>query len=285
MPLIGTISGSNRTSNTAITGTLVVANVSTGFPRLPSDPADSTLYVAGSAIVTNELHTSGTVRLMNSSGDEGGELFLNKPVTNTTLLGGVTIDVYQNKIRFFEQGGTARGYFLDITAGTPGAARDLTISSASPAGSTGEIQFNGGSNFSSDSALTFSSGTKTMSVPTGSFHHVTSSLVYGKVFASGLITLTDAASISWDLSQGSVAQVTIGGARTLSAPTNQTAGGSYTLFVKQDAAGDKTLDFDAIYKFPGSTNPTITTASNAVDIITFISDGTSMYGSYVQNFG
>ena len=57
-----------------------------------------------------------------SSGDEGGELFLNKPATNTSLEGGVVVDVYRDKLRFFEQGGTARGYHINIPSGQPGAA-------------------------------------------------------------------------------------------------------------------------------------------------------------------
>jgi hypothetical protein len=282
MPLIGTISGSNRTSNTAITGTLVVANTSVSFPTIPSD---SILYAQGRIVGTSDLVSSAAFRSLNSTGDEGGEIFLNKAVTNTTLTTGVTIDIYQNRLRIFETGGTNRGGYFDISSLGAGVVTNLGSVSAAAAGSTSEVQFNNGGAFASDPVFTFGATTKTLGVSTGSFHHVTSSLVYGKVFASGLVTLTDAASISWDLSQGSVAQVTLGGTRTLSAPTNQTAGGSYTLIVKQDSAGNKTLAFDTTYKFPGSTDPTITTASNAVDILTFISDGTSMYGSYVQNFG
>jgi hypothetical protein len=54
---------------------------------------------------------------MNSSGDEGGEIFLNKPVTNTTINTGLTIDIYQNRLRFFEAGGSNRGFYLDIPSG------------------------------------------------------------------------------------------------------------------------------------------------------------------------
>ena len=62
----------------------------------------------------------------NSEGDEGGEILLTKPATNTTISGtGVTVDVYQNKLRIFEQGGSARGFFLDITSGGGGASTDL----------------------------------------------------------------------------------------------------------------------------------------------------------------
>lgn len=63
----------------------------------------------------------------NSNGDEGGEILLYKSATNSTIAGsGITIDVYQNKLRFFEQGGSARGYFLDITSGGNSVGTDLT---------------------------------------------------------------------------------------------------------------------------------------------------------------
>jgi hypothetical protein len=56
-------------------------------------------------------------------GDEGGEILLGKAATNTTLTGsGVTVDVFQNRLRFFEQGGSARGFYLDISTGGSGAS-------------------------------------------------------------------------------------------------------------------------------------------------------------------
>ena len=75
--------------------------------------------------------TTGTLNtkyltVSNSSGDEGGEILLAKAVTNTTLNGtGVTIDVYQNKLRFFEQGGSARGAYIDLTAASAGVGTNL----------------------------------------------------------------------------------------------------------------------------------------------------------------
>ena len=51
-----------------------------------------------------------------ASDDEGGEIQLAIPTVNTTLAGVISIDVYQNKVRFFENGGTNRGAYIDITA-------------------------------------------------------------------------------------------------------------------------------------------------------------------------
>ena len=61
----------------------------------------------------------------NAVGDEGGEINLAKP-PNGTLNGGVTIDAYQNKVRIFEQGGSARGVNIDLSKAPAGVAGELT---------------------------------------------------------------------------------------------------------------------------------------------------------------
>jgi len=95
---------------------------------------DSVVATISGSRFTGEVSTASGVdiaagnklRSDNSSGDEGGEILLAKPVTNTTLVGtGITIDAYQNKIRFFEQGGTARGAYIDLTACAGGVGTDL----------------------------------------------------------------------------------------------------------------------------------------------------------------
>ena len=70
--------------------------------------------------------SGGYLKSTNSQGDEGGEILLAKPATNSTISGtGVTIDIWQNRLRIFEQGGTARGVFIDLTAAAAGVATNL----------------------------------------------------------------------------------------------------------------------------------------------------------------
>ena len=97
-------------------------------------------------------------------------------------------------------------------------------------------------------------------------------------------TLTDGATISWDLAVNQVCSVTLAGNRTLSNPTNQVDGSVYILVVKQDATGGRTLTFSSAYKFAGGTAPTITSTASKVDVLTFISDGTNMLGVASQSF-
>ena len=78
--------------------------------------------------------------------------------------------------------------------------------------------------------------------------------------------LTDAATIAVNLAAGIVFAVTLGGNRTLGAPSNQIAGRSGLILVKQDATGSRTLSFAADWKFLGGA-PDLSTAAGAVDVI------------------
>ena len=101
--------------------------------------------ISGSNLyATSDVVAQQNLKSLNSVGDEGGEILLAKPQTNTTLTGsGVTIDIYQNRLRFFEQGGAARGYYIDITGGGAGVGTNLVGGGGgTPGGSTTQIQYN-----------------------------------------------------------------------------------------------------------------------------------------------
>jgi hypothetical protein len=89
-------------------------------------------------------------------------------------------------------------------------------------------------------------------------------------------TLTDGATIDWNLSTQQVAKVTLAGNRTLNAPSNQQAGAFYSLAIIQDGTGSRTLTFNSAYKFTGAVAPVLTTTASAKDIIIFKSDGTNL---------
>lgn len=89
-------------------------------------------------------------------------------------------------------------------------------------------------------------------------------------------TLTDGATIDWNLQTQQVSKVTLAGNRTLNAPTNQQAGAFYSLLIVQDGTGSRTLSFNSTYKFTAATAPTLTTTASAKDLIVFRSDGTNL---------
>ncbi len=107
---------------------------------------------------------------------------------------------------------------------------------------------------------------------------------YTKAQNFNATTLTDGANIAWNLESNQVASVTLAGNRTLDNPTNIKDGGTYILTVKQDGTGGRTLAYGTAYKWPGGTAPTLSTGASAVDILTFVSDGTSMFGIAQQDF-
>ena len=96
-------------------------------------------------------------------------------------------------------------------------------------------------------------------------------------------TLTDGATVNWDLLAGAFASVTLGGNRALANPSNVgPAGMSYTLKVVQDGTGSRTLSFGSAYLFAGGVDPVLSTAASAVDYIFFVSDGTNLVGSMLK---
>jgi len=96
----------------------------------------------------------------------------------------------------------------------------------------------------------------------------------GKLTVSGnaigtTVALTDAATVATDLSLANYYTLTLGGNRTLGAPTNQTAGQSGVIVITQDGTGSRTLAYNSVWKFPNGTVPTLTTTASAVDVLAY----------------
>lgn len=86
-------------------------------------------------------------------------------------------------------------------------------------------------------------------------------------------TLTDQATVTWDASTQDVCKLTLGGNRTLAAPTNSTTGQFISILVIQDGTGSRTLTFNAVYEFASDTAPTLTTTANLGDVFVFRYNG------------
>jgi hypothetical protein len=106
--------------------------------------------ISGSILYsTGNVSAAVNLQSLFSSGDEGGEIFLNKPVTGTSINTGVNIDVYQNKLRIWEAGGTNRGGYYDITALAASVGTNLlggsgTVTQVNTAGTVNGITLTGG---------------------------------------------------------------------------------------------------------------------------------------------
>jgi hypothetical protein len=102
-------------------------------------------------------------------------------------------------------------------------------------------------------------------------------------FAATALTITSG-TIPWDLSQNQVATLSVTTNSTLNTPTNPQAGATYVLITTQGTGGSNTLSFSTAYKFPGGSAPVLSTGSSQVDVLSFVSNGTVLYGVSSQNF-
>jgi len=90
-------------------------------------------------------------------------------------------------------------------------------------------------------------------------------------------TLTDGATVTWDVSTAPVCKLTLGGNRTLSAPTNGATGQFISIAVIQDATGSRTLTWNSVFEFTADTAPTLTTTASKADLFVFRYNGTVWY--------
>lgn len=81
--------------------------------------------------VTGNLEVSGKATLRDlvdigtGIGDEGGEFQFAIPATNTTLQTRVKVDVWQNRLRFFEGSANAKGVHIDLSKAPNNASGEL----------------------------------------------------------------------------------------------------------------------------------------------------------------
>jgi hypothetical protein len=183
--------------------------------------------------------------------------------------------------------GTTTSTAANITSGT---VQTLTASTGtigtfnSTTGTIGTINSTTGTitNLSTTLAgdLTISQGTATVGTRVAV---VNTAQEYTAAHNFNATTLTSGNSIAWDLSSNQVARLVLSTNGTMADASNKVDGSVYILLVTQ-GTGSNTLAWNATYKWPGNTAPTLTTGSAKSDIFTFISNGTSLFGVASQNY-
>lgn len=97
------------------------------------------------------------------------------------------------------------------------------------------------------------------------------------VYAWGNVSGT----IAPNASSGTIQTMTLTGALTLNALTSPVAGQSVTLKISQDGTGGRTLT--STMKFAGGSK-TLSTSSNAIDIVNIVYDGSDYLAALVKGF-
>lgn len=99
---------------------------------------------------------------------------------------------------------------------------------------------------------------------------------------SQTLSYVNSTAVSWDASLGQIASVTLTANSTMLVPTNRKIG-TYILYVYQDSTGGRTATWGNAFKWTAGVAPVLTTNANALDVFTFASDGTNLYGSFLPN--
>ena len=88
------------------------------------------------------------------------------------------------------------------------------------------------------------------------------------------VALTDGATVNWAVNTSPVAKVTLGGNRTIAAPSGGATGQFVSLLIIQDGTGSRTVTWNAVYEFASDTAPTLTTTADLGDLFVFRYNGT-----------
>ena len=97
-------------------------NTNDGRLYLKKNVSGTESIIEVGSVTSGDFNAGGALISNNSIGNEGGEIRLALAASGTTLATSVTIDVYQNKLRIFETGGTNRGVYIDLTSASASVA-------------------------------------------------------------------------------------------------------------------------------------------------------------------
>ena len=137
---LGSNATSSNVSNAIVsrdTSGSFAANVVTASRVNVTSTTGTSSVTSGALVVAGGVGIAGEIWVGTPTGDEGGQLNLALAATNTTLNTSVVIDVYQNKLRIFEGGGTARGVYVDLSAAAAGVGTNLVGSGGAGGGLAG----------------------------------------------------------------------------------------------------------------------------------------------------
>jgi hypothetical protein len=278
---IGATGAQGPTGATGLTGPVAGSANQVVYKDGSNNAAGSSSFTFDGSLLSTPLGA-----FTNSSGDEGGEILLAKPQTNSTIAGtGVTIDIWQNRLRFFEQGGSARGAYIDITAQGAGVGTALgsgSVGATGATGPTGAAGNIGATGAAGNIGATGATGVMGATGPAGA----TGSFASAETIYSGWGSTVAAGTYAVNLSSGTVHKMTLAGNFVFDGFTSAVSGTSVTLLVRQDATGNRTFttSTNANTVWAGGVK-TLSTTANASDVITIFYQGPTggTVGAYIAS--
>lgn len=111
----------------------------------------------------------------------------------------------------------------------------------------------------------------------------TDTLTLTKAYKSSIETNTDGATVTFDLNESNLHEVTLGGNRAL-AISNETVGQRFIIKLIQDGTGSRTVTWFSTIKWPGGLEPTLTETGGKYDYFSFVVTGTDTYDGFVIGY-
>ena len=230
------------------------------------------IFTAGGVGIAKALFVGTTLNYggvtLSASVTGTGKMVLDNTPTLITPVLGVATATSINKVAFTAPATAATLTIADGATLATSGAYSLTLTATAATNvtfpTTGTLATLAGSE-----AFT----NKTLTNPTVT-NYVETLQAVGTVGASSTLALTNGTVLT--------ATLTASTPCTFTMPT-ATAGKSFILILTQASSGMTTATFTGV-KWPGGTGPTITATASAVDIISFVANGSVWYGNAAQAF-
>jgi hypothetical protein len=262
------------------------ASVTLGGNRTLSFSSMPAIGSYGTLVVSQDATGGRTITLPSTSNKVLGS-------TSTTTIGLSSAANAKDILNFYYDGtncywNIGQGYGTAATTNVGSSVSGTLAVSNGGTGSatlTGYVKGNGTSTMTANTSIPVADVTGAAPIASPTF----TGSVTAPIYASTPQTLTDAATIDWNPTNGLNASVTLGGNRTLSFSSMPAIGSYGTLVVSQDATGGRTITLPSTSnKVLGSTSTTtigLSSAANAKDILNFYYDGTNCYWNIGQGYG
>ena len=269
----------NSTGQPVVSGTVIS---STAFNALTAD-----LGTGLSTALTKDGQTTATARIPFAQGISSTLVTDASSTTTGSIItaGGVGIAkaLYVGTLANFAGAATFSSTINKVTVTAPATSATLTIADGASLVTSGAYSLTLTSTAATNVTLPT---TGTLATLAGS-EALTNKTLTNPTVTNYVETLyaigNSSTAVTIALTNGTVQTVTMTGNCTFTMPT-ATAGKSFILICTQDATGSRTAVFTSV-KFPGGTAPTLTTtATTGVDILTFVANGTSWFGTAAQAF-
>jgi hypothetical protein len=255
---------------TAVSNVVWVRSAANMWDTPDSVTVDGRLSVGGRISNSDSIVNGGNFRT-------DGDITL---TASSTQIKSNTADGSDSHRLFITAGGgtsTTRGALIDLKGNEASGGGDISLQAGNSGGSTVSIGIAGSGAIIVDTITSGGgSGGRVLIDATYRFHH-------GPTVKTPSALSISSSLIAVDADLADFYTVTMTGNATLSNPTNARTGRHFTIRIKQDGTGSRTLAYGTAYRFPGGTAPTLSTAASHTDYESFFYDEVDATWQYVGN--